>query len=177
MQWSVSFSAEFGFDVEGVGAVEVDVVVQGRRQVRDRLVSRRVSFCPEGGECVIDLGRVPEHGGVCHEGEAECLVDLVIEVALADISLVGEEHVAAQCVQALALVQLPPHPTPQLLVGDVSARVDRADEPAVFVQRSGEGVLAAAGVDTGALARALRPQAVRPTGRGISEAAGSGNRH
>ena len=65
------------------------------------------------------------------------------------MALVGEEQVAAQGVQALAFVQLATDPAAQLFVGDVPAQVDGAPEPAVLLQRPGEGVLPAAGVEFG----------------------------
>jgi hypothetical protein len=82
-------------------------------------------------------------------GEAQCLVDLVIEVAASDVALVGEEQVTAQRMQALALVQLPPDSPTEFLISNVSTEVEGADEPAVFLQGAGEPVLSAAGVQLG----------------------------
>ena len=89
------------------------------------------------------------HGRVGDEGEAQRLVDLVVEVSAPDVTLVGEEQVATQGVQALALVQLAAYSASEFFVGDVAAEVDGADESAVFLQRSGKGVLSAAGVELG----------------------------
>jgi hypothetical protein len=47
------------------------------------------------------------------------LVDLLVEVAAADVALMGEEQVAAQRVQALALVELPSYASAEFFVGDV----------------------------------------------------------
>jgi len=87
---------------------------------------------------VAEVGRGPQHGGVGDQGEAQRLVDLVVEVPSPDVTLMGEEQIAAQGVQALALVQLAADSTTQLLIGDVVAEIDGAHEPAVFLQRSGE---------------------------------------
>ena len=65
------------------------------------------------------------------------------------MALVGEEQVTAQRMQALALVELAADSASEFFVGDVAAEVDGADEPAVLVQRAGEGVLAGAGVQLG----------------------------
>ena len=51
--------------------------------------------------------------------------------------------------EALALVELSAHPAAQLQVGQVAPDVDRADQAAVLVQRPGEALLAAAGVQLG----------------------------
>jgi hypothetical protein len=72
-------------------------------------------------------------------------------VAASDVALVGEEQVTWQRVQALALVQLPPDSAAKFFVSNVSAEVDGADEPAVFLQGAGERVLSAAGVQLGDL--------------------------
>ena len=50
---------------------------------------------------------MPQHRGVGDQGETERPVDLVIEVTAPDVTLVGEEQIAASGVPALALVQLP----------------------------------------------------------------------
>jgi hypothetical protein len=49
------------------------------------------------------------------------LVDLLVEVVAADMALMGEEQVAAQRVQARALVELTAYPPAELFVGDVAA--------------------------------------------------------
>jgi hypothetical protein len=95
----VSLAAQFGFDVEGVGAVEVDVVVLRGCQVRRVFVGDGIAVGAQGVERVAEVGRGPQDRGVGDEVQAEGLVDLVVEVAATDVALVGEEQVAAQCVQ------------------------------------------------------------------------------
>ena len=85
-------------------------------------------------------------GGVGDQGEAQRLVDLVVEVPAPDVGLVSEEQVPAQCVQAFALVEPAADSPAEFLIGEVAAEVDGADEPAVFLQCSGEGVPPTAGV-------------------------------
>ena len=80
----MAVAAEFGIDVEGVGAVEVDVVVLGRRQVRGDLVADLDAICPQGVDRVGEIGGGPQHAGVGDQGEAQCLIDLVIEMASSD---------------------------------------------------------------------------------------------
>ena len=65
------------------------------------------------------------------------MVDLIVEVPPPDVPLVGKEQVTPQAVQALALVELPPDPSAQFFIGDVTAEVDRSHEPAVLVKRFG----------------------------------------
>ena len=74
------YAAQFCVEVEGVGAVEVDVVVQGGCQVRSVFVGDGAALGAQGVERVAEVGGGPQHDGVGDEGEAECLVDLVIEV-------------------------------------------------------------------------------------------------
>ena len=63
--------------------------------------------------------------------------------------LVGEEQVTAQRVQALALVELAANSSPEFVVGDIAAYVERAAKPHVFLRCSGERILPAAGVQFG----------------------------
>ena len=112
---------QFGFDVEGVRAVEVDVVVLRRRQVRRRLVCHRVAVSTQRVERAAEIRRRPEDGGVGDQGQAHGLIHLVVEVAATDVALVGEEQIATQRVQAFAVVQLPPYAPAEFFVGDVAA--------------------------------------------------------
>jgi len=134
----VSFAAQFCFEVEGVRAVEVDVVVLRRCQVRCVFVGDGVAVGTEGIERIAEVGGGPQDRSVGAESQAEGLIDLVIEVPAPDVALVGEEQVAAQGVQALALVQLSTDSASEFFVGDVAAQVDGAHEPSVFLERSGE---------------------------------------
>ena len=102
----MSLAAEFGVDVEGVGAVEVDVVVLRGRQMRGEVVGDLDAVIAQCVERVTEVGGRPEHRGVGDKGEAERLIDLVVEMAATDLALVGEEQIAAKCVEALALVEL-----------------------------------------------------------------------
>ena len=69
-----------------------------------------IAVGPQGVERVAEIGRGPQHAGVGDEGEAQCLVDLVIEMTSSDVALMGEEQVAPQRMQAFALVELTPYP-------------------------------------------------------------------
>jgi hypothetical protein len=55
------------------------------------------------------------------------------------VTLVGEEQVTAQRVEALALVQLPSDSPSESFICNESAEVDGADEPAIFLQQGGSG--------------------------------------
>ena len=55
---AVSFATKLGFDVEGAGAVEVDLVVLGG------------SGAPRRVERIAEVGRRPQQRGVGDEGEA-----------------------------------------------------------------------------------------------------------
>ena len=118
----MSLATVFGLDVEGVGAVEVDVILLCRCQVCRILVCEGVAVGTQRVERVADVGRGPQHRGVGDQRETERLIDLVIEVSPTDVSLVGEEQIAAQRVQPLALVQLPTDPAAEFFVSDVTNR-------------------------------------------------------
>jgi len=125
------------------------VIVLRGCQVSRELVRDVHAFGAECGERVAQVAGRPQHRGVRDQGEAQRLVDLVLEVATPDVALVGEEQVTAQRVQALPLIELATHSPAQFFVGDVAADVDGAHEPAVFVERFGEAALSAAGVQLG----------------------------
>jgi hypothetical protein len=73
----VSFAAEFGLDVEGVGAIEVDVVVLGGCQVRRVFVGDGVAVGAQGTQSVAEVGvpvRMLSSGpnrGLVSAGEAD----------------------------------------------------------------------------------------------------------
>jgi hypothetical protein len=106
----VAFAAELGVDVEGVGAVEVDVIMLGRGQVRRDLVGDLDAVCPQRVERVAEIGGGPQDTRVGDQSEAQCLVDLVIEMASLDVALMREEQIAPQRMQTLALVELTAYP-------------------------------------------------------------------
>lgn len=60
----MSFAAWFGVEIEGIGAVEVDVVVLCRGEVGGVLVVGVVPFRAEGVECVGEIGGGPQDAGV-----------------------------------------------------------------------------------------------------------------
>src|SRR4051812_28182226 len=117
-----------------IGAVEVDVVMLRGREVAGGLIVHRVAVGAYRVEGVAHVGRGPQHRRVGDQGEAQCLVDLVIEVAASDVALVGEEQVTAQRVQALAFVQLPPESAAEFFVSNVSAEVPSPRMTAVTLQ-------------------------------------------
>ena len=60
----MSLATEFGLDVEGVGAVEVDVIVLCRCQVCRVVVYDGVAFGTQRVERVAEVGSGPQHRGV-----------------------------------------------------------------------------------------------------------------
>jgi hypothetical protein len=106
----VAVAAELGVDVERVGAVEVDVVMLGWRQVRDDLVGDLDAVCPQRVDRVAEIGGGPQHAAIGDQGEAQCLIDLVIEMTSSDVALMREEQVTPQRMQTFALVELTAYP-------------------------------------------------------------------
>jgi len=82
----------------------------GGRQVRRSLVADLDTICPQGVDRVAEIGSRPQHAGVGDQGEAQCLIDLVIEMTSSDVALMREEQVTPQRMQTFALVELTPYP-------------------------------------------------------------------
>ena len=75
------------------------------------------------------------------EGQAPGLVVLVLPVTAPDGAPVGVEHIPAQGVHALALVELAADLAAVVRPGQVPGGVDGAPERPVFLERGCEGVL------------------------------------
>jgi len=73
------------------------------------------------------------------------------------MALVGVEDRTAKRMQLLALVQLPADPRSQFLVGKPVEHEVGLHEPSVLLQRLGERVAAAAGLQPGEQQRRWRP--------------------
>src|SRR5271166_5572191 len=69
-QRAMPVAAEFAVDVERVGAVEVDVVMLGRGQVRGDLVSDLDAVCAQRVDRVAEIGGGPHHAGVGDQRQA-----------------------------------------------------------------------------------------------------------
>jgi hypothetical protein len=66
------------------------VAVAGRREMRQVASSQRVAFVLELLENLLVADRDPGYVGVGDEVQAQRLVGLLFELALADVALVGE---------------------------------------------------------------------------------------
>jgi hypothetical protein len=64
----------------------------GRAEVAQRFVGDRVAAGAQRVEGVAEVRGGPQHDGVGDEGEAEGLVDLVVEVTSPNMALMGEEQ-------------------------------------------------------------------------------------
>ena len=69
--------------------------------MRGGLVVDVVAVQSEGVEGRLEVDGVGQHDGVGDQGQAQGLLGLLGMVAAADVAFVGEEHPAAQRVQAL----------------------------------------------------------------------------
>ncbi|GEM_PF-1483318 len=135
------------------------VVLRGC-QVRGGFVGDGVAVVAQGIEGVAEICRRPQDRGVGDEGQAQGLIHLVVEVAATNMALVGEEQIAAQRVQALTLVQLPPYASAEFFVGNGAAQVGGAHEPAVL--------LLTALCDSGCLTRHPGRRTIRLTEHGAA---------
>ena len=62
----------------------------------------------------LQVDRVPQHDGGCHQIEAAGSVALLLETAVADFAQTVEEHGAGKCVARLTFVQSGMHAAAQL---------------------------------------------------------------
>lgn len=74
--------------------------------MREDLVSDLYALRSVGGDGQVEVFGHPGDDHVGDHGQAPCLVGLLLQVPLGDLAEAGEVQVAAQRVQALALVQL-----------------------------------------------------------------------
>jgi hypothetical protein len=135
---------EFAGDVDGVGAVEVNVLVVGRPDVgQDRVVDVAPGAARRGdGQPVVFRG--PGHDRVGRDGQAPQLLGLLLVVPAAERSLVRVREGPLERVQVLALVQLPADPSPVCLVREVAGCVHGTPQRPVLLDGGREGVLLAA---------------------------------
>ena len=129
---------EDGGDVDGVGAVGVDVGVSGGAGVGEDGVVDGGSFV----DGVLEVGGCPQHAGVDDEGVAVRLGGLVVVLTVTYFAGVGEGDEAAQVVECFAPVELALHPAAVLDVAVPAQRVHGAQQLAVLDECSGEGMLA-----------------------------------
>ena len=59
--------------------------------MRSGFIGDGEAFGSQGVECVGEVGGGPQHAGVGDQGEAQCLVDLIVEVVASDVTLAGGE--------------------------------------------------------------------------------------
>ena len=97
-------------EVEGVVAVEVDVLVSERRDPLDLAGRDELAGGEELVEDALDVDGVPGDDRVDDDRQAQRLVGLLLGRALADVAFVGVEDGAAERVQLLALVELAADP-------------------------------------------------------------------
>src|SRR6266566_5951104 len=144
-QRTIAVGAEFGElagDVDGVGAVEVDVLVVGRPDVgQDGVVDVAAGAAQRGDGQAVVLGG-PGHHRVGREGQAPHLLGLLLVARAADRAFPGVGEHPLEGVDVLALVELPADPAPVGFVHEVAGGyVDGAAQRAVLLDRGGEGVL------------------------------------
>jgi hypothetical protein len=130
---------EFSVDVDGDGAEQPDVLAPGRGDVGEEFVVDEASLVAELLDGQAEVLGGPGADGVGRDGQTPRLFSLVLKVAATDGAFVGVEHVAAQRVDALALVELAGDLAAVVLSGQISGGVDSAAEQPVFLERGGQG--------------------------------------
>jgi len=136
-------AGELGVDVDGVGAVEVYVLVVAGPDVGEHLLVDPTAGVAQRGDGQAVVLRHPAHDGVGGQGQTPHLFGLLLVMAPPQRALVGVGQRAAQRVQVLALVQLPPDASPIRFVGQVVNGVEGAAQGAVLLHRRGQGALLA----------------------------------
>lgn len=110
-------------------------------QMWARISSSMASWVAELPHGQAEILGGPGADGVGRDGQTPRLFGLVLKVASADGAFVGVEHVAAQRVDALALVELAGDLAAVVVPGQIPGGVDRATEQPVLLERGGQGVL------------------------------------
>ncbi len=90
----------------------------------------------------LQIDRVPQHDGRCHQVEAAGPVALLLETAVADFTQAVEEHGAGQRVAGFALVQPGMHAAAQLDALQPVQDEQRALDAPQLAQGHGQAVLA-----------------------------------
>ncbi len=132
-----------------IATVDVEVLGHGGPEVGDIVVGHL-----ETGEVQLVDGPTEQLGvegsdAVHHQGETAGVSHLVGELALANLAVPGEVHLVSQALERLALVQLAPHPAPEIGLLEVAQDEERLDQPAILLQGSGKGVPARVGLELG----------------------------
>jgi hypothetical protein len=94
-------------EVEGVVAVEMDVLVGEQRDVLDLAGRDQLAASAELVEDALGVDGVPDDDRVDDDREAERLLALLLGGPLANVAFVGVEDRAAKRVELLALVGVP----------------------------------------------------------------------
>ena len=92
------------------------------------------------------------------------MAGLLLGGAVADVAFVGVEEEPAQGVELFAFIELATDTPAELLVDEPGEREVRLDQPPVFLQRPGERVPAAAGLQAGEQQRRRSPPVPRRCG-------------
>lgn len=116
---------EFGVDIDGDGAEQADVLALGWGDAGEDLVVDVASLVAEPLYGQAEVLGGPGADGVGCDGQTPRLLGLVLKVAAANGAFVGVEHVAAQRVDALALVELAGDLAAVVLPGPIPGGVDR----------------------------------------------------
>ena len=113
-----------------------------RRQVWQQCVVNDMAIAAQPVCRSLQVNRIPQHDGGCHQVEAAGPVALLLEAAVADFTQAVEEHGAGQRVARLAFVQPGMHAAAQLdalqPVQDEQCALDASQ----LTQGDGQAVLA-----------------------------------
>jgi hypothetical protein len=153
-----------GAEVDRVFAIGVEVGVLQRRDAFKLTSGDELALGAELVDRELRVDGVPDHDRVDDESQAERLLLLLVGVAVPRLAFVGVEQDAPQPVEVLALVQLPPVPSAELLVAEPFEDEVRLDQPPVFLQRSGDRVPRPAGLEAEEQQRRGRPPVLERRG-------------
>lgn len=108
-----------------VRTVRDDVRERERRDVCEIPIRHDFSRGPELIDDSLHLDRVPDNDGIREKAQAARLVHDLLEVALSEFALVGEEKPSRELVALLAAVELKLDPVPDFVIVDVAENVNR----------------------------------------------------
>lgn len=121
----------------------------GRAKMGDVVVAHLEPGASEPLDCLAEEVGVEGRHAVHDQGEAQRLGGLIDELAVADMAVVGEQDGVPHALEVLPLVELAPDPLSELGALQVAQDEQGLDEPAVFLDRSGEGILAGERLELG----------------------------
>lgn len=110
-------------------------------QVDDIFVPHRVAFRSQLVNRSRHIHRIPRDHGIGKQIQASSLIGLGLFLFATERATVGEEEKLPQGMERFTFVELGMDPSAVFLAFEIAQQEDRLDEPALFLQGTGQHVL------------------------------------